>query len=1276
MANLSGKSLGQYEIIEQIGSGGMATVYRATQKSMNRDVAIKVMSQDLSNNEEFIGRFEREADLFAQLQHPHILPVIDFGNTDDLIFIVMRLVQGGTLDQRIAQGSIPLDRVKRMLEQIGSALDYAHSKGIIHRDLKPSNVLLDVSNNAYLTDFGIAKMLAGTSKLTATNTVLGTPAYMAPEQWKGDHIDARTDTYSMGVMLYEMVTGRLPFEGDTSYTLMYKHMNDEPPRPQEYIDHLDDAVEDVILQSMKKDPTDRFQSAGELGIAFRSAVDGRPVPTPVPNIEDNPTTPMKITDNTLVAQDDAPTMAQPLTPAEGHPIAGAQPATEAHATTGEQGGGSRLPLILVALLIIGAALAGGFFVINGQNDDQEAVVSTDTPTATATATASNTPTETPIPPTNTPEIAQVEIMTQQSVLRDGPGEQYDAIGTIERGETLQVIAVTEEEDWYRVLSGGELGWISAETIAVSGNIDAIDVVQKPTETATPTATNTATPTDTPTATPTETNTPTATNTPTDTPTPTETNTPTVTATTQPPTITPQADGRPPRPNGDGTEIAEASFPDVRDRPIYEQNLAGIAFFVDAHWDEPLASGTSTYLLAQENQQQRITILRGNPQTITDVLPEMDVDEDNIERTLISFAELRMPDQPLVVQQLDRFIYPAYRTGFLSFGGIFQELYIWDLNPNGNEADWLMVYTLNLDAPSHPQYQADILLPFIASLRVDGDLLLRIGNGGGNANNGNRPNDDNAPPPPNSTLNDAQVLVVGDSTEELLGRRQVQYFQFQATAEQLYTIELIPLDDDFDPLLSVLDGNGNILSQQDDQLNEDTNNARILFVSPINNSYVVKVEGFTTQDTGEYELSVEPLDPRPVDGGNLTESDIQEITLETPQVRYTYTVDAGDPISITVTTIEGDLDPVIEVYNSNGNLVVANDDHDPEAIDLPRRTDAAIVGFAAPASDTYRVVVRPYRTEFEEGDAEAYLDRYPYLSAQTLAELGYTNQQLTILFNQQLTTGEFEIIVDGASGTTMGNNAPEADSNNDESSDDSGKTDEAVGADDSATINEAAYLPLNVNQESNGVLRPEEADLWAFEASQGQNLTITVRTPNRRIPDLRVYSLNDAGELNQILLDGDDAVTEPGFAELYFTVPADGSYAIEVDVRLGGRYNISLFDEDSVQRIEEAEAFLFGQLTDDALQQYYTFEAEAGQLVTIVMIAEDTVLDPVLILEDADGNVIVSNDDHGTDDAFLANTDSLIESFEIPADGNYVITAMSFGSTTGAYELEFALEDGQ
>jgi serine/threonine protein kinase len=274
--------IGNYQIEERLGRGGMATVYRARQLNMHRDVAIKIMSAELASDPQFVARFEREAKVIASLEHPRIVPVHDFGHEGDLFYLVMRLIEGETLYDRMLAGPLPPQTAAKLIAQIAEALDYAHERGVVHRDLKPNNILLDDYDNVYMMDFGLAKLVAATSNLTETGMVLGTPAYMAPEQWRGDPVDARTDVYALGVILYEMICGQPPFEGaDTPFTLMYKHLNDTPQPPREILSSLPASVDAVILRALAKDPDDRYPSAGALARDFAAALEGAPIEAPI-----------------------------------------------------------------------------------------------------------------------------------------------------------------------------------------------------------------------------------------------------------------------------------------------------------------------------------------------------------------------------------------------------------------------------------------------------------------------------------------------------------------------------------------------------------------------------------------------------------------------------------------------------------------------------------------------------------------------------------------------------------------------------------------------------------------------------------------------------------------------------------------------------------------------------------------------------------------------------------------------------------------------------------
>ncbi|MBX3082061.1 MAG: serine/threonine protein kinase [Anaerolineae bacterium] len=272
MSNLVGRTLGPYKLEAPLGKGGMAMVFRAFQTSVKRYVAIKVMAPEIASEAGFVERFGREAEVIAQLEHPHILPVIDYGEADGLHYIVMRFMDGGSLDDRIRDKQLSFEEISRYLTQIASALDYAHRRGVIHRDLKPNNVLLDSEDNVYLTDFGIARLAGSERKLTATGSVMGTPAYMAPEQAMGRPVDGRSDIYSLGIMLYEMVTRQLPFSADTPAALIFQHVYEQPKPASTFRSDLPPAVMAVLDRAMAKSPDVRYQTGSDMAHEFAEAV--------------------------------------------------------------------------------------------------------------------------------------------------------------------------------------------------------------------------------------------------------------------------------------------------------------------------------------------------------------------------------------------------------------------------------------------------------------------------------------------------------------------------------------------------------------------------------------------------------------------------------------------------------------------------------------------------------------------------------------------------------------------------------------------------------------------------------------------------------------------------------------------------------------------------------------------------------------------------------------------------------------------------------------------
>ncbi len=272
---MSTQTIGRYEIKRELGRGGMSTVVHAYDPRFKRDVAIKILPREFLHDPLFRARFEREAETIAALEHPAIVPVYDFGEDTGQLFLVMRYMGGGSLADRIEKGPLSLSKTVTILERLAPALDKAHSLGVVHRDLKSANILFDEDENSFLSDFGIAKLTETSFGLTGTGSMIGTPAYMSPEQARGDPaVDGRSDIYSLGVILFEMLTGELPFEADTPMGIAIKHITDPVPRVLHFQPDLPPRCEAVILRAMNKEPASRYPTCEEMVHDLTMAVTG------------------------------------------------------------------------------------------------------------------------------------------------------------------------------------------------------------------------------------------------------------------------------------------------------------------------------------------------------------------------------------------------------------------------------------------------------------------------------------------------------------------------------------------------------------------------------------------------------------------------------------------------------------------------------------------------------------------------------------------------------------------------------------------------------------------------------------------------------------------------------------------------------------------------------------------------------------------------------------------------------------------------------------------
>jgi len=274
---LEGQTLGKYRVLEALGRGGMAQVYRGYHPQLDRYVAIKVLRADLVEDKKFLKRFRQEAHAVSGLRHANIVQVFDFDAQDDFYYMVMELLEGDTLrarlnEFRLKKQRMPLTEIVQILTDALNGLEYAHSEGVIHRDIKPANIMLTKKGQAVLTDFGIAQII-GSTQATVSGALMGTLSYMAPEQGLEGQCDARSDIYSLGIVLYEMLTGYTPFDADTPLAILMKHLNDPLPLPSKLDPGLPPSLEQIVLKALSKAPEDRYQSAAEMATAFQELAD-------------------------------------------------------------------------------------------------------------------------------------------------------------------------------------------------------------------------------------------------------------------------------------------------------------------------------------------------------------------------------------------------------------------------------------------------------------------------------------------------------------------------------------------------------------------------------------------------------------------------------------------------------------------------------------------------------------------------------------------------------------------------------------------------------------------------------------------------------------------------------------------------------------------------------------------------------------------------------------------------------------------------------------------
>lgn len=442
MHDLIGKEIGKYHIIEQLGEGGMATVYKALDKTLDRYVAIKVIRADKPLTKESLARFERDAKSLAKLTHANIVNVIDYGFMGNAPYLVMPFIPSGTLRNQLGK-PVAWEQAFRMLLPVARALDYAHQYKIIHRDVKPSNILITESGDPMLTDFGIAKILEGEdqTELTRTGVGLGTPEYMAPEQVLGEELDGRADQYSLGIVLYELISGRKPFQADTPMAVAAKQASQPLPRITQFVAGLPQAIENFLVKVLSKDPGNRYAGMSEMVKAMDVMLSRRNL--------DEKYKPAQTASTTIDQQPLRKTTA-PVSTTTWIVLACA--------------------VLLIPLFYLLSPASSG-----GSQPDYQPPTQNSAPPAAVVPTSTRAPSSTPRPTS----LQYPTIRSGTWKILSGPSDRYPLVGYLKSDEYCEIIGISQGRDYLLIVAGNDRGWVISEVFEIDLSAYNFPVIETP-----------------------------------------------------------------------------------------------------------------------------------------------------------------------------------------------------------------------------------------------------------------------------------------------------------------------------------------------------------------------------------------------------------------------------------------------------------------------------------------------------------------------------------------------------------------------------------------------------------------------------------------------------------------------------------------------------------------------------------------------------------------------------------------------------------------------------